>query len=710
MKCIITSRKLKLMSEYRRSSYRDSEREPLVASDTSVPKRRTTCTQPAIDIAAPRTKRGCTDTLCCLFFLAYLASLLFVALTSLGDGVFLAPHDRYGRRCDGETETLWNRYCIPKKDAAESTHHQCPYFDFDQASTVPAKFQSVRVPADENHNGDFSKLRTKLVPLNTPTRPLRLPKGLRCIPTQVAPEKFCRPKARFCGEKGRQDDKELGCCPEDVLDYANSKDATFSLSKSEVLFLKGAKCFAKAKGLPESGGRTQLLPPGRSFYLYVNKKKALREKIIDAPGLEAGDLSVQIESILWGVSNTDRFAYRQSFSGDGSRKNDFRKFIGLENARRYLDIDKEGFLTTPRFSTQGTGSPGFTRGRQTRFCEEFHFDNGSENAQATPSSDSELLNSLASRGFRLWYLLKTSWKTVLVFGVGLSLMLGAITFLLLPHCMRALAYMLGGAISCGVILGNGLMLAKAGWLPEAFLDQLDEDGVPEVWRYDPDDASSYRIYATFSLVLGLLVLLFLRTIAPRLKLGLQLLQTTATVLAQLPGLLWFCFLGLLLSALNLAAFSLPVLSLWGMDRDQFRGIPLAKACQEPLVLQVLVFLSQNEASQVSAILQPSLPTTSTHPAGLLLSPKVPSVMSLDPENVVDLCLGRLQAITFGGFCFGFFWNALWILAIMKVSTALCVSKWYFERADPESMFYDLENDRACGRPLYLLAVVVYLLQ
>lgn len=112
--------------------------------------------------------------------------------------------------------------------------------------------------------------------------------------------------------------------------------------------------------------------------------------------------------------------------------------------------------------------------------------------------------------------------------------------------------------------------------------------------------------------------------------SLQLLQTAGTVVLQIPGLMWFSLLGIIFACLNTLAFGIPTLTVWGMDLDEVKGTPITKS------------LCMNKMNDARAF---------------------------------DNCAGRVQFFGCGMLLSAFFWTLLYFSAVLKVSAALCVSKW-----------------------------------
>ncbi|CAD7966105.1 unnamed protein product [Amoebophrya sp. A120] len=495
-------------------------------------------------------------------------------------------------------------------------------------------------------------------------------------PQQIAPEVDQFDFSTFTNDENNLEFR--GCCPEQVA-------AAFpKLSTREKLFLNNdVDCYyTDAYG--------QFLP----------FNDATRSKLVEnyeqtiADSATAKSKNNRITQILWLVNNKQMMNYQNLYEDavkeEEQSQNPQNSYPNRQSSPAFfqsnfaqdalnafrsqqLVLKLERPILNPSTTTaddlwsrtEKQSSAHFTKSLRSKFCASEYYDDANS-SQA--EEENEINGLLAKYGFQIYDLVRLEWKLVLLFGIFLPILFGFVAIYLIPYCMKLLTWLIYIVAFTTIILGNFLLLIKSGWLPEFLLNELDDEGpcdfIPTVFLYHPSEAAGYRKWSVLALIGGSVLLLLLVLLKRRIDLGLKLLQTTGTIILQLPGILWFGVLGIAQTIAILLVLGIPLYLAYQTTPDEIKSIAIVQTiCGDSFGKELL-------------------------------------------GEDTTTCCESLNWIYFCFMLFGFVWFLLYSFAVMETCTAMCVSKWYFERHDPKSMFYDLEHDRACFRPIWLIAVVL----
>eukprot|EP00392_Amoebophrya_sp_AT5.2_P006579 g6591.t1 len=679
------------------------------------------------DLSAPAGGGCCTDVVCCVFFLVY----------SVGEAVPL-PEDE-PREPSNVARPL------------EKVVEKCPRWEPGPGMRTQQVLRRKRDPSDPSKLIDLPK---RYLPVDFASR--YVPTLRRCVRYKLQPPRYCLPRDNMCfaltddgGTTGNGNSGVLlgseqyqayqaervrrnaginfrGCCPDKVA-------ATYpGLTQAERLFLENdVQCYygdAYGQYLPFAAAARESLLQDYSGTIADSRKSPSRNN--------------HIMQVLWLVNNRQQIDYEYRFleekqrragivvqpraGGAGGRGGEQAGSpMAVPLAGNYNDAEVPGRSPAAANNGTATGSSAitwrwvhngtalvqefgtnmadlipsglvrimpheevpterpvlaktdvdywartetvasarFTKALRQKFC-------ASEYTDDAPQADPEnQVTELFSRwGFQIYDLLRFEWPLLLLLGVFGPIVLGSACIWLIPYCIRVLTWLIYVVAFAVVLLGNFVLLVKAGWLPAFLLNELDDqdpcDGLPPALLYNAQEASYWQKWSVVGLISGFVLLLLLVLLKKRIDFGLKLLQTTGKVILEMPGILWFGFLGIFLTIALLGSLGYPLWLAWGTSTDEIKGYAFVhQVCGDSVAKEIL------------------------------------------GEDITD-CANALNWTGFVFLLFGFFWTLFFCGAVLETCTAMCVCKWYFERHDPKSMFYDLEHDRACFRTLCLLGVVL----
>jgi len=363
-------------------------------------------------------KPGCCTDWCCLVIF-----VLFMVGTGLICGFVVyerrdlwRPRDDMGRLCNTSTHILYQGKCVMKRSQRVDP-------------TVPILEECPEMKSQEKLGDVQSQYNNTRVKVTVPAR--YIPVFNQCFELRVKPREICVLRPQYCDQVSVGNDEYIGC----------ELDETSVSSETDRTALQNFRLVvapAKRTLLDIQVYHNNKAPFYRTQYKYGRGGYIL--------GLE--------------MYNADVIRYQSLFPPERFNRKGQRtwstQLLGDWERRQRRRIAKNRWWTIDR---------------RRKYCEYVKREDGWDSDDLLHPQDSAYLAGFAAQvrqsgtafGFRMYDALRLEYTTILVCGVGVSILLSLILMKLIPCCLEGFVWTIYILFIVGILFGDLILLTKSGW-------------------------------------------------------------------------------------------------------------------------------------------------------------------------------------------------------------------------------------------------------